>query len=176
MSTTAETTVEHDPREKPGDGERAHTARKHIVRIVVVPGVKATSSRESHGPDQAHGLTAEELETGENILKEMPAPTPSDSTAKKQKNMFKELKPTDIVVMGVEAASVRVVDKHGKAVPLDESGQPVPPNTADTRNSAVPSDSPTRKLFAHNDRLKDTVLRVWTNSDTVEYQCEGSSR
>jgi hypothetical protein len=172
MSTIAEPTVEPEPTEKPSDGERAHAARKHIVRIVVVPGVKATSSRESHGPDQAHGLTAEELETGENILKEMPAPTPSDPTAKKQKNMFQALKPTDIVVMGVEAASVRVVDKHDNAVPLDESGQPVPRSTSDTRNSAVPNDSPRRKLFAHNDRLKDTVLRVWTHSDTVEYQCD----
>ena len=28
------------------------------------------------------------------------------------------------------------------------------------------------QLSPHDDRNKDTVLRVWTESDTIEYQCE----
>jgi hypothetical protein len=170
MSTIAGTPVEHDPREKPGGGKLNPVP--HVVRIVVLRSDELTAADRRRASNGGHGLTAEELETGENILKGMAAPPPSDATAKKQKNMFKELKPTDIVVMGVEAASVRVVDKDDKAVPLDESGQPVPRSTADTRNSAVPNDSPTRKLFAHDDRHRDTVLRVWTESDTIEYRCE----
>jgi hypothetical protein len=57
--------------------------------------------------------------------------------------MFEALKPTDIVVMGREPASVRTVGKPKS-----------------------------RELDAHNDRNKDTVLRVWTESDTIEYQCD----
>ena len=79
--------------------------------------------------------------------------------------MFEVLKPTDIVVIGREAASVRVVDKNGKPVPLNASGQPASRSTAAQR-----------QLFAHDDRNKDTVLRVWTESDTIEYQCDEAIR
>jgi hypothetical protein len=83
------------------------------------------------------------------------------------------LKPTDIVVVGQEPASVRVLDKKGQPVPLDESGQPMARLTAEARDPALPpSDPPTRQLFAHDDRNRDTVLRLWTESDTVEYQCD----
>jgi hypothetical protein len=181
MSTTAETTVEHDPREKPGDG--VLNPFPHVVRIVVVPradGSRSASQRDGH--DQSHGLPDGELTAAADKLKRMDPPPSRDGTSArlgssaaaspKPKNMFEALKPTDIVAIGQEAASVRVVDENGKAVPLDESGQPVPRSTADTRNSAVPNDSPTRRLFAHDDRNRDTVLRVWTESDTIEYQCD----
>jgi hypothetical protein len=55
--------------------------------------------------------------------------------------MFEVLKPTDIVVVGREPASVREVKK-------------------------------TRWLSAHDDHNRDTVLRVWTESDTIEYHCD----
>ena len=29
-----------------------------------------------------------------------------------------------------------------------------------------------RRLFAHDHHHRDTVLRVWTESDTIEYQCD----
>ena len=71
----------------------------------------------------------------------MAAPPPSDPTAMQQKNMFDVLKPTDIVVVGQEPASVCTI-KHK------------------------------RHVLAHDDRNKVTVLRVWTESDTIEYQCD----
>ena len=78
--------------------------------------------------------------------------------------MFDVLKPTDIVVMGSEPASLRVLDKNGK---------PVAPRTGDAPNSAARPSKPTKKhLHPHDDRHRDTVLRVWTESDTIEYQCD----
>jgi hypothetical protein len=181
MSTTAETTVEHDPREKPGAGGLNPVT--HVVRIVVVPrahGSRSASQRD--GQDQSHGLPDGELTAATDKLTRMdPPPSPDGTSARlessaaafpKPKNMFEALKSTDIVAIGPEAASVRVVYENGEAVPLDESRQPVPRSTADTRSSAVRSDSPTRRLFRHDDRNRDTVLRVWTESDTIEYQCD----
>ncbi len=53
-------------------------------------------------------------------LKKMDAPPLADhdvsGQAARPKNMFDVLKPTDIVVMGSEPASVRVLDKDGKPV------------------------------------------------------------
>ena len=60
--------------------------------------------------------------------------------------MFEVLEPTDIVVVGREPASVRTIDSKGKP----------------SRDSCL----------AHDDGHRDTVLRVWTESDTIEYQCE----
>jgi hypothetical protein len=57
-------------------------------------------------------------------------------------SLFEVLKPTDIVVVGREAASVR-----------EETGQ-------------------ARQLVAHDHHHTDTVLPVWTESDTIEYQCD----
>jgi hypothetical protein len=82
--------------------------------------------------------------------------------------MFQALKPTDIVVIGQEAASVRLLDENSESVAVDESGQPVSRPTSE----ALPSNSPTRRLTVHDGSHKDTVLRVWTNSDTIEYQCD----
>ena len=162
MSTTA-TTTEHDQKEPqircdqrahPGDGKR--TPCKHIVRIVVVRDDELTAAaRRSRASSESHGLTDEELRMAEAVLKKLPASSPGERTSEPPKSTFEVLKPFDIVVIGQEAASVRVVDKNGKAVPLHASG-----------------DSPTLRLFAHDDRHKDTVLRVWTSSDTVEYQCD----
>jgi hypothetical protein len=100
------------------------------------------------------------LKAAEDQLKEMDAPPSPDGTSArlgsseaafpKPKNMFEALKPTDIVVIGQEAASVRVVDEQ---------------DHADARK-------PPLGLTPHNDRHKDTVLRVWTESDTIEYQCD----
>jgi hypothetical protein len=159
MSTTAETTVEQDPREKPGDGRLKPI--HHVVRIVVLPrahGSRSASQKDGH--DQSHGLTNGELEAAEEQLKKMDAPPSLDGTSArlgssvaafpKPNNMFEALKPTDIVVIGQEAASVRVVDAQ------DHTGAVRKPPT----------------LAVHNDRNKDTVLRVWTESDTIEYQCD----
>ena len=167
MSTTAETTVEHDQREEPGGGGLNPVT--HVVRIVVVPpadGSRSASQRDGH--DQSHGLPDGELTAAADKLKGMdPPPSPDGTSARlgssaaavpKPKNMFEALKPTDIVAIGQEAASVRVVDENDEAVPLDESGQPVRRSTA--------------RLFPHDDRNRDTVLRVWTESDTIEYQCD----
>lgn len=56
-------------------------------------------------------------------------------------SLFEVLKPTDIVVVGREPASVR------------ETGL-------------------ARQLMAHDHHHPDTVLGVWTESDTIEYQCD----
>jgi hypothetical protein len=118
-----------DQRKQPGDGKRA--PHNHIVRIVVVPGVEATSKRDSHR------LSDEQLDMATKALKRMDAPPASNQTAKQQTaNMFEALDPTDIVVVGQEPASVC----EGK-------------------------------LLRHDDRNYVTVLRVWTESDTIEYQC-----
>jgi hypothetical protein len=140
-----------DSRVAPGDGRLKPV--NHIVRIVVVrasgsKGPEAVGQRDGHSHD--NGLTDQDRETGKAKLMEMPPPSLSKreamATSAKPKNMFEALKPTDIVVMGREAASVRTVDRHGKPKP--------------------------RELDGHDDRNKDTVLRVWTESDTIEYQCD----
>jgi len=119
-----------------------------------------------------HGLTAQELGLAEALLKDMPAPPLPTGKAGSQPGMFEALHPTDIVVVGSEPASVRVLDKKGQPVPLDEFAQPVPPATGSPGAPPLRSDSPTRRLFAHDHGHKDTVLRVWTESDTIEYRCD----
>ena len=69
-------------------------------------------------------------------------------------SLFDVLKPTDIVVVGREPASVRTIDGSGSGV-----GSADQPWT-------------TRQLLAHDHHHTDTVLRVWTESDTIEYQCD----
>jgi hypothetical protein len=179
MSTTVETTVEHDPREEPGGGRLNHVS--HVVRIVVVRDAESPDARQSREAHESHGLKDDELRRGEARLKRMAPPPKDDGSARQGSsgpaptNMFDTLKPTDIVAIGREAASVRVVDKHGKPVPLDENGQPVPRDNSGQRalgSTAAAPEPPTRRLFGHDDGHKDTVLRVWTESDTVEYQCD----
>jgi hypothetical protein len=141
MTMIADTT-QPDLRQHPGDGAR--TKVKHIVRIIVVPNVKSAPS------DGRHELTQEELDMGEVHLKKTPAPASQTPLPKgPQRTMFDDLKPTDIVVIGGEAASVLVDADNGA------NGAP-----------------PTRRLVAHDDRHRDTVLRVWTDSDTIEYQSD----
>jgi hypothetical protein len=151
MSTTA--AVKDPPSEGPSAKRKAE---HHVVRIVVVRDANLTEARrrrlsnESH--DQGHGLSNEELSIGEAVLKQMPAPHSSEEgPADPSKSMFDVLKSTDIVAIGKEAASVREVDEQETA------------GGGRTRR---------KRLQLHNDRHKDTVLRVWTNSDTVEYQCD----
>jgi hypothetical protein len=155
MTATVTTTDnEADLRVAPGDGRLNPV--NHIVRIVVVrargskaaKAAKAAGQREGHS--HGHGLTDEDRETAKAILMKMPPPSSSKrepmATSAKPKNMFEALRPTDIVVVGREPASVRPVERDGKQKSLD--------------------------LHAHDDRNKDTVLRVWTESDTIEYQCD----
>jgi hypothetical protein len=150
MTLTAPTTdTKTGTRELPGDGKLNPV--HHIVRIVVVRlPADSRAALQSGDPAQSHGLTDGELRAGEAVLKEMDAPPPSNVlsgslqnvTSTKPKKMFDVLKPTDIVVMGREPASVRTSDSSGK------------------------------HLGPHDDRNKNTVLRVWTESDTIEYQCD----
>ena len=152
MTPTAPTAdTETDARRLPGDG-KDHPVL-HIVRIVVVDlPAGARAALRGDGPDQSDGLTDDELKAGEAVLKKMDAPpsatvvagsSQSNVTSTKPKKEFDVLKPTDIVVMGREPVSLRTIDSAGK-----------------------------RRLENHDDRNKDTVLRVWTDSDTIEYQCE----
>ena len=151
MTATATTTDNKvDPREVPGGGRLNPV--DHIVRIVVVRrrASDSTAARESDA-GESHGLTNDELSAAEDELKKKaPPPSPeatpaarasSDAQSSNAKNMFEALKPTDIVVVGREPASVRKL-KEG------------------------------RTLSGHDDHHRDTVLRVWTESDTIEYQCE----
>jgi len=142
MTVIADTTAQPDLRLRPGDGKL--TPVTHRVRIVVVPNVKSAP------PGEHHELTEEELAIGEAHLRKTPAPWSGQTPPQKgpQKTMFDDLKPTDIVVIRGEPASVRVVASKGLGEP------------------------PTRRLFAHDDRHQDTVLRVWTDSDTIEYQSD----
>ncbi len=112
------------------------------------------------------------MEEAEAKLKEKDAPPSSGGTSagtrvvgvtSTKKNMFEALEPTDIVVVGREPASVRKVDSSGKPVSAKLTIE------AD-RTASEPQQ--TRKLFAHDDHHRDTVLRVWTESDTIEYQCD----
>ena len=162
-TTAAPTDTQSAPRELPGDGKKNPVC--HPVRIVVVRrAAGSTPAVHSHGPGQSHIPTKDELKKGEQALQQMDAAGLPITTSGKHVTMFDVLKPTDIVVMGSEPASVRVLDKDGK---------PVAPHTADTRNSAaLPGESLTRHLHPHDDRNRDTVLRVWTESDTIEYQCD----
>jgi hypothetical protein len=159
----APTDKEADRRELPGDGKK--NPARHIVRIVVVRrAAGSTPAVHSDGPGQSNGLTKDELKDGEQALQQVDAAGLPITTSGKHATMFDVLKPTDIVVMGSEPASVRVLDKDGK---------PVAPRTADTPNSAaLPGEALTRHLFAHDHTHTDTVLRVWTESDTIEYQCD----
>jgi hypothetical protein len=153
-------------RERPGGGKLYSV--HHIVRIVVVrPAAGSTPAAASDGPGRSHGLTQSDLKAGEALLKNMGAPSsngtsgppqPSKGPSTQPKNMFEALEPTDIVVVANEPASVRTIDSSGEPVTSPRpAGQPEP-----TR----------RRLFAHDDRHRDTVLRVWTESDTIEYQCD----
>ena len=143
-ATAAPTDTQSDPREVPGGG-RAHPV-KHIVRIVVVPAGRS--------PDQHEHLTREQLVAAGTALKKMPVPGSKGSPAT---TMFDALKPTDIVVVGKEVASIRLIDDSGKPV--------LSPPPAD-------QPQPARQLWEHNPVNTDTVLRVWTDSDTIEYRCD----
>lgn len=155
MIQTAPTAdTETDARKLPGDGKR-HPVQ-HIVRIVVVDlPAGARAAIQGDGPVQSEGLTKEQLKAGEDALKGMDAPPSSNVlsgsslsnvTSTKPKKEFDVLKPTDIVVIGREPASVITIDSSGRRVP--------------------------RRLLAHDHSNRHTVLRVWTESDTIEYQCE----
>jgi hypothetical protein len=162
-ATAVPTDSQADPREVPGGGRENPV--HHAVRIVVVgPAAGSTPAVHSDGPGQRHGLTEDELKKGEQALQEVDAAGLPITTSGKHVTMFDVLKPTDIVVVRFEPASLRVLNKDGK---------PVAPHTADTPNSAaLPGEPTTKHLHAHDDRHRDTVLRVWTESDTVEYQCD----
>jgi len=151
-------------RRNPGRGK--HRAISHIVRIVVVPSPAAgpTPAVHSDRHGQNHTLTKAQLKKGKQALQGVdPAGVPI-TTSGKHVTMFDVLKPTDIVVIGSEPASVRVLDKDGT---------PVAPPAADARSSAARRGKTlTRDLHPHDDRNRDTVLRVWTESDTIEYQCD----
>lgn len=155
--------TQSDPREVPGGGKLKPV--RHVIRIVVVrPAPGSTPAVHSDGPGQSHGLTEDQLKEGEQALQEVDTAGLPITTSGKHVTMFDVLKPTDIVVMGSEAASLRVLSKDGK---------PVAPHTADTPNSAaLPGEPPKKHLHPHDDRHSDTVLRVWTESDTIEYQCD----
>jgi hypothetical protein len=141
--------------------------------VVVRPASHSIAASESHGPGHSHGLTNEELSAAEHELKKKAAPPSADRTSAagessdagspKPENMFEALKPTDIVVVGREAASVRTVDNSGKPVSANATGQ---------AGQAAPEPKATRRLFGHDDRHRDTVLRVWTESDTIAYECD----
>ena len=149
MSTTSEVNPGLAQKESPGKGK--HQGERLVVRIVVVP--KAGSPEASSGAShESHGLTDDQLKAATAHLEAMPPPHSSEESPSGPKNMFDALKPTDIVAVGKEAASVRVV-------PGQES-------VGGVRTQQ------TRKLDEHNERHRDTVLKVWTESDTVEYQCE----
>ncbi len=68
-------------------------------------------------------------------------PLPESNAVQSGTSLFGVLKPTDIVVVGREPASVRKTARG-------------------------------RKLMAHDHHHTDTVLGVWTESDTIEYQCD----
>jgi hypothetical protein len=167
--TAAPTDTQSDPREVPGGGKLKPVT--HIVRIVVVPHAAGSAPAvHSDGPGQSHVLTKDELETTEAFLQTTNAPASWDATSgppqsanmppTKPKKMLDVLKPTDIVVIGPEPASVRSIDSSGK------------PSTALSPASQQPEPKPTKKLFPHDDHNRDTVLRVWTESDKIEYQCD----
>jgi hypothetical protein len=140
-------------RRKTGGGK--HRPFPHIVRIVVV----RPKSMAQSPTGQSQDLTKRELKEAENILKKMAAPPSNPPSMEPTTNMFETLKPTDIVVVGLKPASVLTVDSSGKPVTS-------PPPTSHS------SEKLTKKLFAHDDGNKDTVLRVWTESDTIEYRCD----
>ena len=147
-ATVTSTKKEADRRIAPGDGQKMPV--NHIVRIVVTRRPSdQDAAGESAGPGQSHGLTKEQLRAAETELKEKDAPPSSGGTTTGQESsakMFDVLEPTDIVVVGREVASVRTVDNEGKPKP--------------------------RELDNHDHHHMDTVLRVWTDSDTIEYQCD----
>jgi hypothetical protein len=146
MSTTAEVNRDPAPKESPS----GHKGERLIVRIVVVrdAGTPEAPSRASH---ESHGLTDDQLKRAEDRLRKMTPPHSSQESTSPPKNMFEALKPTDIVAVGKEAASVRVVPRQ------------------ESVGGARTED--TRQLDEHNERHRDTVLKVWTESDIVEYQC-----
>jgi hypothetical protein len=166
MIATATTANRNVNRVKPGDG-KAHPVN-HEVRIVVVrPAAGASAATESHGSGHSQGLTKDQLEAAEEELKRMGAPPSSGGTAAAHEslanNMFDVLKPTDIVVVGRETASVRMVDSSGK---------PVSAHATTGAVQTASEDKPRRRLVAHEHHYTDTVLPVWTGSDTIEYQCD----
>ena len=179
-ATATPTNKEADRRIRPGDGKLNPV--NHIVRIVVVPRSDSIDARESGGPAESHGLTNDELSAAEHQLKKKAAPPSpdgraapgesSDARSPTPKNMFEALKPTDIVVVGREPASVRAIPAPSDSSGVDSSGKPVSANPTKEGGQTASEPKPTRRLFAHDHHHADTVLRVWTESDTIEYQCD----
>ena len=160
-ATATQMDKQPDLRKVPGDNLK-FPAVHHVVRIVVVPsgGVHAPAS---DVPSDSHDdLTPGELSDAEAKLKAMNASS-SFGTSSTATNMLAALDPTDIVVLGRKVASVRNVDSHGN---------PVPANPTTEAGQNAPQPKGTHRLFAHNHEHRDTVLRVWTESDTIEYQCD----
>ena len=135
MTATATPTDTEPDRRHPGDGKLNPV--NHIVRIVVVR-LAAGSKPVSQSGGSGHGhLTDDELEKAAAALKKMPAPPSSggtstlqgslNATASNSQNMFDVLKPTDIVVVGREPASVLTIRSKGKE-PTRRlfSGRPMP--------------------------------------------------
>jgi len=163
MTATATPPNRDVNRIKPGDGKLKPV--NHIVRIVVVRGGSdSNDTHESDGPGHSHALTEKQLQAAEAELKKKDAPPSSGGTLTAQaslpEKMFDVLEPFDIVVVGREPASVRTVDSAGKPVSATASSQ------------TASESKPTRRLFAHDHNHTDTVLRVWTEADTIEYQCD----
>src|SRR5688572_8518944 len=112
-ATAVPTDSQTDPREAPGDGGK--NPFHHTVRIVLVgPGAVSTAAVDSDGPGHSHGVTEDELKKGEQALQAVDAAGLPITTSGKHVTMFDVLKPTDIVVMRFEPASLRVLALPGE--------------------------------------------------------------
>jgi hypothetical protein len=150
MTATATTTdKEVDPREVPGGGRLNPV--NHIVRIIVVrrPASDSFAVRESDGPGHGHDLTKDELRAAEDELKKKAAP-PDGTSAAGESSAARSPKPKNIFEV-LTPTDIVVVGREPASVRELKEG---------------------RKLSVHDDHNRDTVLRVWTESDTIEYQCD----
>lgn len=150
MTATGTTTdKEVDPREVRG-GSKDNVV-DHIVRIVVVRSAShSTVARESDGPGHSHGLTNDELKAAEDELKEKAAPPPDGTSGPGESSNAKSAKPKNMFE-ALKPTDIVVVGRAPASVRKLKEGP---------------------RLRVHDDRNRDTVLRVWTDSDTVEYQCD----
>jgi hypothetical protein len=150
MTATATTPdKEVDPREVPGGG--GLNPVNQIVRIVVVrrPASDSSAARESDGPGHSHGLTEDELSAAEGELKKKAAPRDGTSASGESSDARSRKPKTMFEVL--TPTDIVVVGREPASVRETKEG---------------------RKLCPHDDRNRDTVLRVWTESDTIEYQCD----
>jgi hypothetical protein len=148
-ATATPTNKEADRRIRPGDGKK--NPQPHIVRIVVVRRSKSQGASLDADRRQSDGRPALTLQEAEDILKSTDAPSSSAGTSLTQRSLGPASRQPKTMFEILKPTDIVVVGR--KPASVRKTGQGL-------------------QLMGHDDHHTDTVLRVWTESDTIEYQCD----